>query len=121
MVSLDPLDVKNTNQNLRSASYTHSSASDWTVLQLQDETIPFHVDDGLTFSRDIHKLDASFKLNLEEGYCKSHDKYGDNNCHYKWGDAILGNYTVVLPQLIDEGDTMMGDFRVRCDSGYGPY
>ena len=117
LVPLDPLDVKSTNQKLRSASRT--SATDWTVLQ--DETVPIHVDDGLTFSRDIQKLDASFELHLEQGYCRSHDKYGDNNCHYNWGGVILGNYTVVLPQLIDEGDTMMGDFRVRRDNVHEIY
>jgi hypothetical protein len=113
-VSLDSLNVKNTKQaprNLRLAS--HSPAADWTVAVVGDESFPpIHVDDGLTFTRTIQKLDASFKLNLEEGHCKSHDKYGDNNCHFEWGDNVLGNYTVVSPQLITAGDTMTGDFRV---------
>lgn len=131
VVPVDPSDVKNTRtstsitnqaqKKLRLASTSQysslslsTSASHWTVGD-EEESLsfpPIHVDDGLTFTRSIQKLDASFQLHLQEGHCKSHDKYGDNNCHYDWGDEVIGNYTVVSPQLIHEGDTMTGDFRV---------
>jgi hypothetical protein len=136
VVPLDSSDVKSTSistnqaqKKLRLASHSsHLSGADvyadWTVVAKEDESgnfPPIHVDDGLTFTRSIQKLDASFQLHLQEGHCKSHDKYGDNNCHYDWGDDVVGNYTVVSPQLIDEGDSMMGDFRVRCDNAFGMY
>jgi hypothetical protein len=74
---------------------------------------PSPVEDGLTFSRNIKHLNASFHLELEGNHCLSHDKYGANICHYDWGDDVLGNYTVKTPRMIQHGDTMSGSFHVR--------
>jgi hypothetical protein len=70
------------------------------------------VQDGLTFTRNIKHLNASFHLDLEGGHCKSHDKYGDNICHYDWGEQVLGNYTVETPRVIQHGDKMTGSFHI---------
>jgi len=79
------------------------------------------VQDGVTFTRTIKHLNATFELNLEDGHCATHDKYGDNNCHYDWGEQVLGNYSVQSPHVIEHGDYMTGSFRVRtcCGSSRG--
>ena len=70
------------------------------------------IPDGLTFSRTIRHLNASFELQLDPNHCQSHDKYGDNHCHYQWGEQVLGNYSVTFPQAIQHGDYMTGTFHV---------
>jgi len=37
-----------------------------------------------------------------------HDKYGDNQCHFDWGETISGRATVKLSDPIVEGDFMVG-------------
>lgn len=71
------------------------------------------IQEGVTFSRTIQHLNASFELQLDKNHCQSHDKFGDNHCHYNWGEQVLGNYTVTFPQAIQQGDYMTGTFHVR--------
>lgn len=72
------------------------------------------IQDGLSFSRKIkHINDASFQLSLDNNHCISHDVYGDNACHYDWGEQVLGNYNVTLDTNIQHGDYMTGSFHVR--------
>lgn len=88
------------------------------LTQISCHTITLHdgvekeVEDGVTFTRTIKHLNASFHLSLQEGHCISHDEYGDNNCHYTWGEQVLGNYSVSSPRTIQHGDYMTGSFHV---------
>ena len=71
------------------------------------------VKDGVTFTRSIKHLNATFTLHLEDHHCRTQDMYGDNDCHYDWGEKVLGSYTVVSPHVIQQGDYMTGTFHVR--------
>jgi len=41
-------------------------------------------------------------------HCTLRDEYGDNNCHFDWGEKIHGKVTVKLNDPIVEGDYMVG-------------
>ena len=70
--------------------------------------------DGVGFTRKISRIDSntSFSLTFGGGRCTSNDQYGNNACHYNWGDAIVANYTVQLGEPLQEGDTLQGHFKI---------
>lgn len=70
--------------------------------------------DGVGFRRTISELDenTSFSLTFGGGQCNAKDEYGNNACHYNWGEAIEANYTVQLGEALDKGDTLQGNFHV---------
>ena len=70
--------------------------------------------DGVGFTRKISQLDSntSFSLTFGGGQCKSKDEYGNNACHYNWGDAIEANYTVKLGEPLQEEDTLHGHLKI---------
>mmetsp|Transcript_27992 Transcript_27992/g.60976 ORF Transcript_27992/g.60976 Transcript_27992/m.60976 type:complete len:230 (+) Transcript_27992:38-727(+) len=70
--------------------------------------------DGIGFTRKISQLDSntSFSLTFGGGRCRSKDEYGNNSCHYNWGDAIEANYTVKLGEPLQEEDTLQGHVKI---------
>jgi hypothetical protein len=84
------------------------ASSDWP-LRLAD------VEKGVTFTRTISKFptDAAFVISLADDDCKQHDVYGDNECHFSWGQNVTGNFKVKFSDQIEEGDFIVGDFKVR--------
>jgi hypothetical protein len=69
---------------------------------------------GVTFSREIAAIPngSSFDLIFGANHCTSQDKYGDNNCHFDWGETLQGSYKLLLTEELDAGDTMSGHFKV---------
>ena len=69
---------------------------------------------GVTFRRTITRFphEASFVMNMNGHYCQERDEYGDNQCHYEWGQDAAGNYTVQLPDDIEAGDFVTGSLKV---------
>ena len=65
----------------------------------------------------------SSQATFDDGHCKSSDSFGDNDCHYKWGEDITVNYDGQIDQELNEdvfieisakvgvGNVMFGD---RC-------
>jgi hypothetical protein len=51
-----------------------------------------------------------FELNFEDSsnHCSLRDVYGDNHCHFDWGEKITGRVTLQLNDPIVEGDYMEG-------------
>lgn len=84
------------------------------LLLLHDKFPPIVVPKGVTFSRNIQRLppNATYQLQFDGNHCKSRDQYGDNNCHYDWGEVVRGNYSLSLPYEIERGDMMHGDFEI---------
>lgn len=75
------------------------------------------LESGVSFTWKISQLpqDSSFDLHFDGNKCKSQSIYGDNDCHYNWGDTVSGQYKLSVQEEIVEGDTMTGHFKVRQD------
>jgi len=78
--------------------------------------LPPHVDPGVTFSRSIKSIEGGSEFRLrfgpDENHCKSADGFGDNECHYSWGDALDATYDLRLETEMVEGDTISGEFKI---------
>ena len=70
-------------------------------------------DKGLSFTRNIDEIPGSFDLVFDGHPCKSQDEHGDNDCHFDWGADVTGGYKLEVDRDIDEGDTMVGHFKVN--------
>ena len=70
---------------------------------------------GLSFTRNIDEIPGTFDLVFDGHPCKSQDEHGDNDCHFDWGSDVTGGYKLQIDQDIDEGDTMVGHFKVLCN------
>lgn len=80
------------------------------------------VEKGVTFTRTITQFpdDAAFSMNLDDHndndqqhVCQQRDEYGDNECHFDWGQLVTGNFTVKFSDQIEQGDFIVGDVKVR--------
>ena len=71
------------------------------------------VEDGVSVSFDIDMDSASFVLNVDGNHCLERNQWGDNNCHWNWGEVVTGDYSVVTHDTIVGGDTMEGHLTVR--------
>jgi hypothetical protein len=73
------------------------------------------VEEGVTFTRNINLFpaDAAFVMSLADDDCKQHDVFGDNDCHLSWGQNVTGKFNVKFSDQIEEGDYIVGDFKVR--------
>lgn len=73
------------------------------------------VEEGVTFTRNINLFpaDAAFVMSLADDDCKQHDVFGDNDCHFSWGQSVTGTFNVKFSDQIEEGDYIIGDFKVR--------
>jgi hypothetical protein len=70
---------------------------------------------GVTFSTKFSQfpVEASFVMNLDGNHCTERDDdHGDNDCHFDWGEYVLGNYTVQFSDQIEQGDFMEGNIKV---------
>ena len=88
------------------------------TLQLPFPPFPPHVDPGITFSRSINSVTSGSKFHLAFGpagsnHCHLTDSYGDDQCHYSWGDTLEATYNLQLGTELEEGDTIDGKFKVR--------
>ena len=79
------------------------------------QTLRPHIENGVTFSRSFTQLpkNSNFYLQFNDNHCASSDAYGNNACHFNWGETMMGNYSISLPISIDVGDSMTGHFMVR--------
>jgi len=72
------------------------------------------LDDGLTFSRSINiqtdALDVHFEFDSD--HCDSSDKYGDNNCHYSWGETLRVGIAVNMTEPFTETDRVYASMKV---------
>lgn len=68
---------------------------------------------GLSFTRTISDIPGSFDLQFDGNHCQLQDDYGDNECHFDWGEDITGRYKVQIDEDIVEGDVLEGHFKVR--------
>jgi hypothetical protein len=73
------------------------------------------IEEGVTFTRNINLFpaDAAFVMSLADDDCKQHDVFGDNECHFSWGQNVTGKFNVKFSDQIEEGDYIVGDFKVR--------
>jgi hypothetical protein len=73
------------------------------------------VEEGVSFTRNINLFpaDAAFVMSLANDDCKQHDVFGDNDCHLSWGQNVTGKFNVKFGDQIEEGDYIVGDFKVR--------
>jgi hypothetical protein len=70
---------------------------------------------GLSFTRNIDEIPGTFDLVFDGNPCKSQDEHGDNDCHFDWGADVTGGYKLQVDRDIDQGDTMVGHFKVICN------
>jgi hypothetical protein len=72
------------------------------------------VEEGVSFTRNINLFpaDAAFVMSLANDDCKQHDVFGDNDCHFSWGQNVTGKFNVKFGDQIEEGDYIVGDFKV---------
>lgn len=65
------------------------------------------ISSGVTFSREISIVPegSSFDLVFGDNHCTSQDQFGDNECHFDWGETVRGNYKLLLTEELDAGDT----------------
>jgi hypothetical protein len=74
------------------------------------------MDTGVFFSRTLSNLpsDSSFALNFSQYHCQERDGYGDDHCHYDWGEDVVLEYYVVLPhiQLLWSSARAVGQFLI---------
>lgn len=54
--------------------------------------------DDLTANETLH-----YKLDFDGDYCKDSDEYGDNNCHFGWGETVSGTFSPNFVLYVDEG------------------
>lgn len=74
-----------------------------------DKIWPFKRE-GVSFSRDVKQVppNSYVKLNFDEGsHCKLSDNFGDNDCEFKWGETIQGNFTEISDVTLDAGDKLV--------------
>lgn len=83
-----------------------------TAALLLGDTEELEMASGVSFTRDIKQIPGAFDMQLDGNHCQSKDDYGDNNCLFKWGENITGNYTLTTSKTIDEGHKMEGHFKV---------
>ena len=57
---------------------------------------------------------GAFELNFDDSshHCTVRDEYGDNHCHFDWGETITGRVTVQLNDPVVEGDYLVGALRL---------
>lgn len=70
---------------------------------------------GLSFSRTITQLPSNAYVYdaLEGANCKSHDRYGSNDCVYKWGETLSGVINYKQGITIDETHEIQGVFKLK--------
>ena len=52
-------------------------------------------------------------MNVEgQGHCAERDGYGDNDCHFAWGEVAAANYTVQFTDQIESEDLIIGNLKV---------
>ena len=89
-----------------------SSAHAWPVTSSadSDQSTPL----GLSFTRQVSKIPdgSSFQMSMNGTHCSKEDSFGDNICHFNWGDDIIGSFAVDLPSIVvlDKGDIFKGSF-----------
>ena len=70
---------------------------------------------GISFSRNVDILTNDLnhvKFNFDQGHCDSTDDYGDNNCHYSWGETMNLNLHIDLQQPFTMNDTIHASLTV---------
>jgi hypothetical protein len=83
-------------------------------LRMGPAVIASDVEEGVSFTRNINLFpaDAAFVMSLADDDCKQHDVFGDNDCHFSWGQNVTGKFNVKFSDQIEEGDYIVGDFKV---------
>jgi hypothetical protein len=51
-------------------------------------------------------------VEFDDQHCTKKDAYGQNDCHYNWGDHVAVNYSIFVNQTLDERAYMEGNFKV---------
>lgn len=72
---------------------------------------------GISFTRKVEfKSDeVNIAVDYDDNHCKSKDDYGDNECHYNWGETMNPQIDVKFKTEGDgfkEGDLVKGSMRV---------
>eukprot|EP00550_Attheya_septentrionalis_P008280 CAMPEP_0198288604 /NCGR_PEP_ID=MMETSP1449-20131203/7052_1 /TAXON_ID=420275 /ORGANISM="Attheya septentrionalis, Strain CCMP2084" /LENGTH=204 /DNA_ID=CAMNT_0043986773 /DNA_START=341 /DNA_END=955 /DNA_ORIENTATION=- len=77
------------------------------------ESFPTLVEEGITFSRTISLLPDGSSFDLQfDGQCQNEDAYGNNDCHYDWGDTIGAKYSIMVTEELDASATIQGKFKI---------
>jgi len=73
---------------------------------------------GVTFSRTFTHFpnNASFDMYMDGHHCQERDEFGDNQCHFEWGEDASGNYTMEFVDDIQAGDFVTGSLKVCMNS-----
>lgn len=89
-------------------------------LRMGPVVIASDIEEGVTFTRNINLFpaDAAFTMSLADDDCKQHDVFGDNDCHLNWGQNVTGKFNVKFSDQIEEGDYIVGNFKV---SSWSPF
>jgi hypothetical protein len=70
---------------------------------------------GIYFSRSISSWspESPLQVQFDSKDCKETDVYGENNCHFDWGDQVAVNYSIYVNQTLDESAYLEGTFKVN--------
>lgn len=73
----------------------------------------FGPDKGVSYKRSImlNDDDSSFYMDFDGDNCKRADIYGDNRCHFDWGETVSGTVNATFNLTFDEGDVIGIDTR----------
>jgi hypothetical protein len=74
-----------------------------------------HSSTGISFQRTITTFpeDGILHVDFDDDHCTDSDAYGNNHCHYDWNEHVLGDYSILVEETLDEDAFVTGTFKVR--------
>jgi hypothetical protein len=69
---------------------------------------------GVSFQRTISNFpsNSTFWLTFRDKKCQDSDSFGDNHCHYDWGDYVSADYSIFVNETLTEAAFVKGTFKV---------
>jgi hypothetical protein len=69
---------------------------------------------GISFQRTISNFpsNSTFWLTFQDKKCQDSDSFGDNHCHYDWGDYVSADYSIFVNETLTEAAFVKGTFKV---------
>jgi len=114
-ITLSSSSTDNVATDLQSDSETSQFGGAYSVNDVELFSGNLRAESGLTISRTIDTIDDKLSLTIAfvHATCDEEDEYGNNNCHYNWGDDLNINVTLNTNGVpFGEGDNVVGKFKV---------
>ena len=69
---------------------------------------------GVSFQRTISNFpsNSTFLLKFGDKKCQDSDTFGDNHCHYDWGDHVSADYSIFVDETLTDAAFVHGTFKV---------